>query len=362
MTALSITQSTRSYEAWLRRQLGQDLVVGDLRAKHAKMTEGVFPFLRATYWRWAESILEVCPELQGAPAVLAVGDIHLENFGTWRDVEGRLIWGVNDFDEAAEMPYLLDLVRLAVSTVLGRPGAETEEDLCAQILKGYRRGLADPHAIVLDRDYLWLRNLVEVSEKERAGFWQKMEALTPVKTPPRPYLRALTAAMPDSRFALEKCARRRAGAGSLGRPRWVAIVRWRGGPLVREAKAIVPSAWVRAAGSEGRMFRSDEIASGRHRSPDPWYALSGNIVVRRLSPNNRKLEAPATPARLASRKMLRVMGRDLAAIHLGIGNRRPAIERDLATRRPRWLVSAVERAVAFVRSDYKAWMKQAARP
>jgi len=32
--------------------------------------------------------------------VLAVGDLHVENFGTWRDAEGRLIWGVNDFDES----------------------------------------------------------------------------------------------------------------------------------------------------------------------------------------------------------------------------------------------------------------------
>ena len=47
--------------------------------------------------------------------MLAVGDIHIENFGTWRDNDGRLIWGVNDFDEAAEMPYALDLVRLTTS-------------------------------------------------------------------------------------------------------------------------------------------------------------------------------------------------------------------------------------------------------
>jgi len=36
--------------------------------------------------------------------VLAVGDLHVENFGTWRDAEGRLIWGVNDFDEAWRLP------------------------------------------------------------------------------------------------------------------------------------------------------------------------------------------------------------------------------------------------------------------
>ena len=51
-------------------------------------------------------------------SVLSVGDLHLENFGTWRDADGRLVWGVNDFDEAAVMPYVLDLVRLVTSIQL----------------------------------------------------------------------------------------------------------------------------------------------------------------------------------------------------------------------------------------------------
>ena len=47
--------------------------------------------------------------------MLAVGDLHVENFGTWRDADGRLCWGINDFDEADRLPYTNDLVRLAAS-------------------------------------------------------------------------------------------------------------------------------------------------------------------------------------------------------------------------------------------------------
>jgi hypothetical protein len=147
----------------------------DLARKHDKMKESAFVFLRATYWRWAETILEICPELAGAPAVLAVGDIHLENYGTWRDVDGRLAWGVNDFDEAAEMPYVLDLVRLAASALLGCAGQSiTDGEICAAILQGYRQGLQAPQPIVLDRDHQWLRELVIVPEKDRAKFWEKI--------------------------------------------------------------------------------------------------------------------------------------------------------------------------------------------
>lgn len=39
---------------------------------------------------------------------MAVGDLHVENFGTWRDIEGRLVWGVNDFDEAHPLSYAND--------------------------------------------------------------------------------------------------------------------------------------------------------------------------------------------------------------------------------------------------------------
>ena len=118
---IPFAESKSAYEAWLAKQLGDELVATDLAAKSDAMRASGFVFLRATYWRWAEIIPEICPDLMSAPQVLAVGDIHLENYGTWRDRDGRLVWGVNDFDEAAEMPYALDLVRLSTSAALAMP-------------------------------------------------------------------------------------------------------------------------------------------------------------------------------------------------------------------------------------------------
>ena len=65
----SIKASVKAYEAWLGAALGGDLVETDLRDKHKKMRDGAFPFLRATYWRWAETILQICPDLATAPPV-----------------------------------------------------------------------------------------------------------------------------------------------------------------------------------------------------------------------------------------------------------------------------------------------------
>src|SRR6476661_4340948 len=173
MAAPDIKQANKAYENWLREQLPRQVIEEDLAEKWKKMSAGPFPFLRATFWRWSETILDVCPDLAKAPAVLAVGDIHLENFGSWRDADGRLVWGVNDFDEAAEMPYALDLVRLACSAILARPSHDVAaKDICGAILKGYGKGLDTPRPMALDEDHAWLRELVVVPEKERAHFWQ----------------------------------------------------------------------------------------------------------------------------------------------------------------------------------------------
>jgi uncharacterized protein (DUF2252 family) len=46
------------------------------------------------------------------------GDLHAENFGTYMDANGRLIFNVNDFDEAYVGPFTWDLARFAASIAL----------------------------------------------------------------------------------------------------------------------------------------------------------------------------------------------------------------------------------------------------
>src|SRR5271169_6101092 len=113
---MNVIKATKRFEDWLGKHTA--LVTPDLRLKHEHMAESLFSFLRATFYRWVQVWPEVCPELDGAPRLLAVGDLHVENFGTWRDTDGRLVWGINDFDEVSLFPYTLDLVRLATSALL----------------------------------------------------------------------------------------------------------------------------------------------------------------------------------------------------------------------------------------------------
>jgi uncharacterized protein (DUF2252 family) len=138
---MNIWAANRDYERWLAGELKGDIVEEDILKKRKRMRESAFAFLRATYWRWAETILGLCPDIADAPAVLSVGDIHLENFGTWTDKEGRIVWGVNDYDEAAEMPYILDPLRLATSAALATtPDQISLKAICSSVLDGYARG------------------------------------------------------------------------------------------------------------------------------------------------------------------------------------------------------------------------------
>jgi uncharacterized protein (DUF2252 family) len=110
---LNIESATASYERWMRSYTA--VVSSDLRSKHEQMKESPFLFLRGTFYWWAQLWPSICAELCDAPKVLAVGDLHVNSFGTWRDAEGRLCWGVDDFDEAYPLAYTNDIVRLAAS-------------------------------------------------------------------------------------------------------------------------------------------------------------------------------------------------------------------------------------------------------
>ena len=89
---MNIVKATHDFEQWLAKRL--PVVRQDLALKHASMADAPFPFLRATFYRWLQQWTKVNGDLAKAPHVLAIGDLHIENFGTWRDSEGRLIWEI----------------------------------------------------------------------------------------------------------------------------------------------------------------------------------------------------------------------------------------------------------------------------
>jgi hypothetical protein len=345
-----------AYEKWLRQQCKVDH--GALERKHGLMRKNAFLFLRATYFRWTGEIEAVLPDLAHAPAVLAVGDAHVQNFGIWHDLEGRLVWGINDFDDAALIPYAFDLVRLATSATLSGQTSLTRNQICAEIGKGYSAGLKLPEPFVLDEKYSWLRRRVRATKKTIERFWRDMDRLKK-GDPPAKVKRALRELLPRDCEDI-KFTRRIAGGGGLGRPRFVVIARWRGGRIVREAKALVPSAWDWSH-RKAPVIRFLKLATGNSRSPDPNLRLRKGYLLRRLSPESRKLELGDADDVKIDRRLLRAMGHEIGAIH-GVdradGKR---IAKHLKTIGANWLVSSTKVAEDFVRADFDAWKRATAR-
>jgi len=356
-------RATRAYEAWLGSLLR--LLPADLEAKHAAMRKDRFAFLRATYYRWAERWPEVCPHLARAPEVLAVGDLHVENFGTWRDAEGRLVWGINDFDETSPLPYTNDLVRLATSAHLAIAGhglALAERQAVAAILAGYRDALAaGGRPFVLAERSPALRAMAVARLKDPEAYWQKLESLASIRfpggEPPAGAARAL--ALLPAGCSPPRVVHRIAGMGSLGRERYLALAEWHGAVVAREAKALAPSAAAWARGRPRARIRYQDALGVAVRCPDPYVRVKRRWIVRRLAPDCSRIELAELPRERDEERLLHAMGWETANVHLGTKRAR-SLAADLGRldrRKAPWLHDAARRMVDAIEEDWQDFRK-----
>jgi hypothetical protein len=363
---MNVVKATRQFETWLAQRTRIDQK--DLRLKHANMKADVFMFFRATYYRFAQLWPEVCPDVAHAPRVLAVGDLHVENFGTWRDLEGRLIWGVNDFDEAWPMAYTIDLVRLAVSAHLAVEAGHLplkREDICDAMLDGYHEALQEKGcAFVLGEKHQWLRQLAEGELRDPVRFWQKMDAIPTLRgEAPVSAIEAIEHLMPAPGIPY-RLTHRTAGLGSLGHARYVAIADWHGGRIAREAKALVPSAshWAEQLDAKKNDGPAEilyqTIVNRAVRCPDPFVQLRGRWIVRRLGPHCSRIELASLAGANVELRLLHAMGWETANIHLGTPSARKLILRHIDRQKPKWLHHAAEAMLEAVRADWIVWKKK----
>jgi uncharacterized protein DUF2252 len=353
---VNAVEATAAYERWLRLHVGA-VVDDDLALKHQRMAESASRFLRGTYYLWLARVAEdVPPELAHAPALSAVGDLHVENFGCWRDAEGRLAWGVNDLDELATLPYTFDLLRLCASAVIAVHEKRLplrERDVCAIVLDGYQRSLErGGEPFVAAERHAWLAALQTAKAAGASAFWERLNALPELEEPlPAEAQALLDARVPggDWRPALH---RRTAGMGSLGRRRAVAIGAWQGGLAARELKELAPPA------SNWLMERDERPArpqAGPSWAPDPLVAAADGWQCRRLAPDCVKLELDDYE-RGAERRLLHAMGFETANFHQrSSADSVVEVRAHAQSLRSGALQSAVEQLVAAVERDWREW-------
>jgi hypothetical protein len=356
----SIQQATKSYEDWMRSRT--TIIESQLQAKHQQMKEDLFSFFRATYYRWAQLWPDECDDTCHAPRVLCVGDLHVDSFGTWRDSEGRLCWGVDDFDESYPLPYTNDLIRLATSLRLAIDGESLSiqfKDGCDAILEGYRRTLkAGGRPMVLAECEDIIGELGFSCIKRPDKFWEALNSKPAISEGlPKDAKKSLEATLPDPNLKY-KVVRREAGLGSLGQERFVAIAKWYGNCIAREAKAMLPSAcvWLDGKTSKTQSYYSKAM-NPIVRPCDPYQQISGKWLIRRLSPESNPIYIADLPTRRDEEALLHAMGAEAANVHLSMPKQTKNILKDLGRRKPKWLRGSAQDMAKLIKREWRSYKK-----
>src|SRR5882672_12962881 len=123
--------------------------------KYELMADNEFTFFRATCHLFYEDLANQ-PALKHGPLVWICGDLHLENFGSYRAANGLVYFDINDFDEALLAPASWELVRflcsIGMAADLWKYSSKEAEELMLVVLKAYTRQLAEGKAYAIERE------------------------------------------------------------------------------------------------------------------------------------------------------------------------------------------------------------------
>ncbi len=230
-----------------------------LAMKYHSMRTNPFIFLRGTchlfYQRMSHKTF-----FKSAPLTWNCGDLHLENFGSYKGDNRLTYFDMNDFDEAALAPFPLELVRLLTSIFIGAQTLSISDGeayaLCENFIESYAEALTSGKATWVERETshgIIHRLLNDLRERDRATYLNKrtttagrgkkrlrqiridgIKALTVTDQQRQMVTQTIhryaqTHANPEF-FQVLDVARRIAGTGSLGINRFMILVAGKGSP------------------------------------------------------------------------------------------------------------------------------------
>jgi uncharacterized protein (DUF2252 family) len=269
----------------------------DLRSrKYAAMRQTPFSFMRGACQLFYSSLPESVT-LSSAPPVWLCGDMHVENFGTYKGDNRLTYFDVNDFDEAALGPLTLDLVRFLTSIQIGASewgiSADDTEALVQRSLLAYSTELALGKPSWIERESARgtvKRLFAQVAGRSRNELLSRytarkgkrrrlvadgrhvLAATSEECANVEHMLSAIAEAANDTEyFRTLDVARRIAGIGSMARPRYIVLVEGRGSPdrnVLLDLKQAHPSAIATLHPHDQPSWRSDaeRIASVQRHS------------------------------------------------------------------------------------------------
>lgn len=370
-----------------------------LRMKYQAMRAGPFAFLRGTchlfYARLPRQGV-----FKSSPLVWSCGDLHLENFGSYKGDNRLAYFDINDFDEAALAPAGCDLARLLTSVKLAADGqairVEDADHLCATLVDAYAGALAAGKAYWVERETATglVRTLLDdLRARQRPAF---LDARTQVRgkrralridgakalaaTPTQraqvvAFLSEFARSQPDPAFySVIDVARRVAGTGSLGVDRYSILVRGKGSPngnYLLDLKQALPSSLARWAKAEQPRWatEAERVVSIQRRMQAVSVAFLHSVslgeepcVLRALQPSEDRVSLRAArQSRADLERLARTLGRLVAWAQLRTSGRAGSTTADELVdfgEHSKWrvkLLNASQECAAQVRADATAF-------
>ena len=321
-----------------------------LQLKYRAMRGSAFAFLRGTCHLFYDR-LPSGGVFKSAPRVWVCGDLHLENFGSYKGDNRLVYFDISDFDESALAPASWDLVRWLTSLRIGAerlaPGNAEMGAPCQAFLDAYGSALALGKAYWVERETATglVRELLDgLRNRDRTRFLEGRTTLEGRQRRLRvdgQHALAATAAQrravtdfmhdfarrqPDPPFyKVLDVARRIAGTGSLGVDRYAILIRGKGSPdgnYLLDLKQALPSSlaphlkapqppWPTQAHRVVELQRRIQAVSMAFLQP---VVLGGSAyVLRGLQPSEDRI-ALDRPGRKAAelQDLVRAMGRIVA--------------------------------------------------
>ena len=226
-----------------------------LKIKYDKMRADVFTFFRGTchlfYGDWPQD-----SPLNQAPTAWNCGDLHLENFGTYKGDNRLVYFDINDFDEGVLAPCTWDVTRLVTSVIVASHSLKLEESqalsLCNAFLDSYAETLAKGQARNVQKETskgMVKEHFESLEQRNRKAFLDKRtqvkggkrqfitdgDRFRPCPHDQREKITVLLDEWATTQGKLEffyvlDVALRIAGTGSLGIPRYAVLIEGKGSP------------------------------------------------------------------------------------------------------------------------------------
>jgi uncharacterized protein (DUF2252 family) len=227
-----------------------------VQLKYKKMKENPFVFLRGSCHLFYEDWPSNSP-LNQAPLSWICGDLHLENFGSYKGDNRLTYFDINDFDESVLAPCTLEVTRLITSLFLAvaeiKSFSPNPLALATLFLDTYTSALSDGKARWIERDTaegLVKILLNEVHDNKRAKFLDKKAPINdknvrkieikqdktrPVTSATFNHVKTALQKFAESQenpdfFKVTDIVWRIAGTGSLGLKRYLVLVEGKGSP------------------------------------------------------------------------------------------------------------------------------------